>query len=493
MQPEPPFYLRGVRRELLRQRSIGGRPDDRAFVGAMERCAETLIQIAVRLEALPEILNSVLAEQRALLSDTLALARAAGIPSLAAAEAALALENEGLLGEAVIQRYDRLSSIQSELLAAMSEREPTAMDVARVAPRAAAFERTVRDAINAQLLEMREAELRVMGAFGEPEPTAQDVTAYIRFNVPSEPDLRAIDVRRQMGVNTKEIFFIALAGGKNWPAEAVLRRNRKIDSVGNNVSDEFELLKVLHGAGLPVPCPLAAGESSPQFKRPFLLTGRVPGRTEAVAALGEATGGVFSDMARFLAKLHSLPSGSIRGRPHYGVEVKERTLTMIARFYKSWKADLYQPSLTLEASFAWLRANVGRLSEGRAWVHGDYNLRNILIHEGRISGVLDWELAHEGHPAEDLGYCRPQVEEVMNWSDFLATYEAAGGSHIDDFDVRYFQIYGMAFGVSSIFPACNGYLKSRHDDILIGAAGFIEYPTNVATLEKLLQEEYARG
>jgi hypothetical protein len=44
----------------------------------------------------------------------------------------------------------------------------------------------------------------------------------------------------------------------------------------------------------------------------------------------------------------------------------------------------------------------------------------------------------------------------------------------------------------SIFPACSGYLKSRHDDILIGAAGFIEYPTNVATLEKLLQEEYAR-
>jgi len=45
---------------------------------------------------------------------------------------------------------------------------------------------------------------------------------------------------------------------------------------------------------------------------------------------------------------------------------------------------------------------------------------------------------------------------------------------------------------SRFSPPASGYLKSRHDDILIGAAGFIEYPTNVATLEKLLQEEYAR-
>ena len=492
MQPEPVFYLRGVRRELLRQRSVGGQPDDRAFVGAMERTAETLIQIAVRLEALPGILHEVLAEQCALLTDTLAAARAAGVPSVEAGETALAQATTASAGEAVIELYDRLSSAQSELLAAMSQHEPTAKDVARIGSRAAALERRVRDAVNAKLREMREAELGVMGAFGEPDPTAQDVTDYIRAHVPEEPDLRAIAVRRQKGVNTKEIFFITLAGGKGWPVDAVLRRNRKIDSVGNNVSDEFELLKVLHGAGLAVPRPLAAGNATPQFRRPFLLTDRVPGCTEVVSALGASTSAVFADMAGFLARLHSLPSSSVRGRPAYGVEVKERTRAMLGRFYKNWRADLYQPSLTLEAAFAWLRANVGRLSEGRTWVHGDYNLRNILIHEDRISGVLDWELAHEGHPGEDLGYCRPQVEEVMKWSEFMAAYEDAGGAHIDDFDVRYFQIYGMAFGVSSIFPACNGYLKSRHDDILIGAAGFIEYTANVATLEQLLQQEYER-
>jgi aminoglycoside phosphotransferase (APT) family kinase protein len=36
-------------------------------------------------------------------------------------------------------------------------------------------------------------------------------------------------------------------------------------------------------------------------------------------------------------------------------------------------------------------------------VHGDFNPTNILIHEGRVSGILDWEFAHAGNPYMDIG------------------------------------------------------------------------------------------
>lgn len=36
-------------------------------------------------------------------------------------------------------------------------------------------------------------------------------------------------------------------------------------------------------------------------------------------------------------------------------------------------------------------------------VHGDFNPTNILIHEGKVSGVLDWEFAHAGSPYMDIG------------------------------------------------------------------------------------------
>lgn len=36
-------------------------------------------------------------------------------------------------------------------------------------------------------------------------------------------------------------------------------------------------------------------------------------------------------------------------------------------------------------------------------VHGDFNPENILIHKGKVSGILDWEHCHSGTPYMDLG------------------------------------------------------------------------------------------
>ena len=36
-------------------------------------------------------------------------------------------------------------------------------------------------------------------------------------------------------------------------------------------------------------------------------------------------------------------------------------------------------------------------------VHGDFNPTNILIKNGEVSGVLDWEYSHSGTPFMDIG------------------------------------------------------------------------------------------
>lgn len=38
----------------------------------------------------------------------------------------------------------------------------------------------------------------------------------------------------------------------------------------------------------------------------------------------------------------------------------------------------------------------------RQLVHGDFNPGNILVHNGEISGVLDWEYAHSGSRYMDI-------------------------------------------------------------------------------------------
>jgi aminoglycoside phosphotransferase (APT) family kinase protein len=53
-----------------------------------------------------------------------------------------------------------------------------------------------------------------------------------------------------------------------------------------------------------------------------------------------------------------------------------------------------------------LKANSSRLAEMNAeskLVHGDFNPGNILVHNGKISGILDWEFAMSGTPFMDIG------------------------------------------------------------------------------------------
>jgi tRNA A-37 threonylcarbamoyl transferase component Bud32 len=48
----------------------------------------------------------------------------------------------------------------------------------------------------------------------------------------------------------------------------------------------------------------------------------------------------------------------------------------------------------------------GLLGEGAVIVHGDFGPQNMLfaLNERRVTGILDWELAHVGDPVEDLAW-----------------------------------------------------------------------------------------
>jgi aminoglycoside phosphotransferase (APT) family kinase protein len=61
---------------------------------------------------------------------------------------------------------------------------------------------------------------------------------------------------------------------------------------------------------------------------------------------------------------------------------------------------------TMDALIAVLQKEAGRLDELDAQshlVHGDFNPTNILIHHGKVSGILDWEFCHSGTPYMDIG------------------------------------------------------------------------------------------
>jgi len=112
----------------------------------------------------------------------------------------------------------------------------------------------------------------------------------------------------------------------------------------------------------------------------------------------------------------------------------------------------------LELAFQYLRARIPEPVEP-VLLHGDFRNGNIMFDpEAGVAAVLDWELAHLGDPAEDMGWIctnswrfgRPDrpVGGFGDYADLLAGYAAAGGKPIELSRVRFWQMLGsLRWGV----------------------------------------------
>jgi aminoglycoside phosphotransferase (APT) family kinase protein len=103
----------------------------------------------------------------------------------------------------------------------------------------------------------------------------------------------------------------------------------------------------------------------------------------------------------------------------------------------------------LELGVRWLEAH-RQPADHKVTVHGDFRIGNLLVGPDGLRAVLDWELAHAGDPAEDIGWlCAPAwrfggpgvVGGFGDVADLLDAYAAAGGESIAPERVHWWQVY----------------------------------------------------
>jgi aminoglycoside phosphotransferase (APT) family kinase protein len=83
-------------------------------------------------------------------------------------------------------------------------------------------------------------------------------------------------------------------------------------------------------------------------------------------------------------------------------------------------------------------------------VHRDLRTGNYLVHEGRLSAVLDWEFAAWANPMEDLGWFTAkcwrfgevdcEAGGVGPLAPFLEAYAQAGGVPVEPNALRFWQL-----------------------------------------------------
>lgn len=175
----------------------------------------------------------------------------------------------------------------------------------------------------------------------------------------------------------------------------------------HQVDREHRIMHALQDTDVPVPKTFALCNDTAVIGTKFYVMEMIEGRlfndTLMPGELPETRNGVFLDMVKVLAAMHSVDVEKA-GLSDFG-RAGNYFERQVGRWGKQYLAAQTEQLENMDALVKWLPENIPT-DDTTAIVHGDYRLGNVLIDptQPRIAAVLDWELCTLGHPLADLGY-----------------------------------------------------------------------------------------
>ena len=174
----------------------------------------------------------------------------------------------------------------------------------------------------------------------------------------------------------------------------------------HDMAREHKIVAALGPTDVPVADALALCRDVEVNDAPFYIMNYVAGpvlhdRASAEALSAEEKQSLGFHVIDVLARLHATNPDEV-GLGDLGR--KEAYLTrQLKRWNKQWEASKTHEIPEMEEVSALLEAHMPE-QIGSAIVHGDYRLGNMIIGDGRVKAVLDWELCTLGDALADVGY-----------------------------------------------------------------------------------------
>ncbi len=348
--------------------------------------------------------------------------------------------------------------------------------------------------------------------------TASVVEALEDFFATERPGASVSDIRRMGGGASKEQFRFTLTGADGGTQHYVLRMDPREAITETDRRREYEILKLVQGL-IPAPLPVWLDVDGSRFGQPAVIMEFVGGVTKPSGAgmkvsglgtlLGERLRGQLKD--QFLQHLVTL----------HGIDWREADLPSFAapvadpqqparwslNYWKAlWALDRTEERPIVSLATRWLTDNLPDCSDP-VLTHGDYRTGNYLFDEdsGRITAVLDWELARIGDFHEDLAWTMMQLfgifdpdgtfraGDLYGREELIAAYEQASGRTVNRRTLHYYDV--MASWKCYIIVAANGLSAARarhnHQDVLLTFLASSE-PLFADDLCRLLSQETPR-
>lgn len=309
---------------------------------------------------------------------------------------------------------------------------------------------------------------------GEAAAIEAGLTGLIRQNLPEARDVAVSALRRIVGGNSSEIWEF----NAHWRDEdgvrdraLILRRAVENEFGSAGRAAEFRLLQALAATSVPAPRAWWFDAAGDHLGRAAMVMDRAGGRADRQAIKEE--NGLGLDAANRVALAGSIADhlGAIHALDVTTLDLDQAmrsTGNPAQRQLEFYDAEIRRqevtPMVELRLASLWLHDQLPLTPARTVLVHGDYRPANLLVEGKQIAAILDWEFAHEGDPAEDLGwYLAPYYagEHLIPgaWSadDFLARYEAAAGAPVDRAALRFWSVFALYKLASMTVGALRGF------------------------------------
>jgi aminoglycoside phosphotransferase (APT) family kinase protein len=153
---------------------------------------------------------------------------------------------------------------------------------------------------------------------------------------------------------------------------------------------------------------------------------------------------VAQDFIRNLAALHRLDARKLV-LPSFGPvkAVREHALDEITNMRRRATTPSGDIDPLVSLCLDWLERNVPSYDGPAVLVQGDTGPGNFMYENGKVTAVVDWELAHFGDPMDDIAWLslRTVQDTFTHFPDRLREYEELSGNTIDPQRVWYYRLF----------------------------------------------------
>ncbi len=251
----------------------------------------------------------------------------------------------------------------------------------------------------------------------------------------------------------------ATRGGEPWPLILQCAAAGEVAAGSLPKADQAALQMLAGRHGIPVAAIVAVLMPDDGLGAGFVME-RIAGEALApkwlkLPAYAAARAAMTHQCAEVLARLHAIPLAEVvdLALPNGSTEAARARMF---EHYRSFGVD----SPVFDLAFAWLAERCGDAAPA-AIVHGDFRSGNFIVDESGLAAVLDWELAHLGEGAEDLGWLCANAWRFGVWQNpvggfgqreaLYEAYAAAGGKRIDQARAHMWEVWGtLRWGLSCL-------------------------------------------